>query len=122
MKPFKCSNCGLCCGPVPVNEIELKRIQKKLKRMPRTKIEKLKNQTRTPFTCMFRDEERNQCAIYNVRPEVCRMFGFYDGMVCPENPEHATIGREEGTKRLSKGGKQIGILSLSITWDNIMKI
>lgn len=120
MKPFKCDNTGECCGPVPLNELELNRIRKYLQRMPIAKRERLKNQQRPPLTCMFRDMENNQCGIYTMRPEICKMFGFYEGMVCPRNPEHATINREEGNKRLRPDGvKHVGILSLHITWDNI---
>lgn len=122
MKPFQCSNCGDCCGPVPVNALELRRIKKKLSRMPKDKLERLKNQKRPPMTCMFRDIENNECGIYNMRPEICKMFGFYEGMKCPRNPEHATIGRKEGVKRLIKDGPHVGILTLQINWDTIMKV
>jgi uncharacterized protein len=119
-KPFNCSNCGDCCGPVSVNNLELNRIKKTLSRMPKNKLDRLKNQKRDSMTCMFRDVERNECGIYAMRPEICKMFGFNEGMVCPRNPEHATISRKEGVQRLTKGGKQAGILTLQINWDNIM--
>jgi Fe-S-cluster containining protein len=121
MKPFQCSNCGECCGPVPVNKLELQRIQKKLSRMPKDKLERLKNQKRDPLTCMFRDVEKNECGIYNMRPEICKMFGLYEGMKCPRNHEHASIGRKEGVERMTKGGKHVGILTMQITWENIFE-
>lgn len=121
MKPFQCSNCGECCGPVNLNELELSRIKKALSRMPKAKIERLKNQKRDAMTCIFRDMEKDECSIYNVRPEICKMFGHYEGMKCPRNHEHATIGKEEGVKKIIKGGKQVGILTLQINWDNIFK-
>jgi uncharacterized protein len=117
---FQCSNCGDCCGPVPVNKLELSRIQKTLRRTPKEKLNRLKNQKRDSLTCMFRDMEKNECGIYNMRPEICKMFGFYKGMVCPQNPKQATISQEEGAMKLTKGGKQAGILTLQINWDNIM--
>lgn len=122
MKSFACSNCGDCCGPVPVNKLELSRIQKSLSRMPKREVERLKNQKRSPMTCMFRDIENDKCGVYNFRPEICKMFGFYEGMKCPSNPEHDTESREEGVKRLSKGGKQVGILTLQINWGNVMEV
>lgn len=120
MKSFNCSNCGECCGPVPVNKWELNRIKKHLEKLPKSQIERLKNQKRSQFTCIFRDVENNSCGIYKIRPEICKMFGFYEGMVCPRNPEHATIGRKEGQERIGTE-ETVGILSLQITWDNIMK-
>lgn len=120
MKPFDCSNCGECCGPVPVNELELSRIKKTIQRMPKEKIERLKKQKRGELTCMFRDMENNECAIYTMRPEVCKMFGFYKGLVCPRNEEHATKDTHEGNARMRKGGKPAGILTIQINWENIM--
>jgi uncharacterized protein len=122
MKPFECSNCGECCGPIPVNQQELKRIQRVVSRMPKEKRDRLANQKRDPLTCMFRDTEKNECSIYQFRPEICKMFGYYEGMQCPRNEEHATIKRGEGAERLSKGGKQAGILTLQINWNNLMKV
>lgn len=122
VKSFVCTNCGDCCGPVAVNEMELNRIQKKLLRMPKAKMERLKNQKRNPLTCMFLDIEKKECGIYDMRPEVCKMFGYYEGLKCPSNPEHATIPHEEGVKRMTKGGKHKGILTLQIDWETIMKI
>jgi Fe-S-cluster containining protein len=121
MSQFHCFNCGDCCGPVPVNELELKRIRKSLSRMPKHKLECLKNQKRDQLTCMFRDTENEVCGIYNMRPEICKMFGFYEGMVCPRNTDQAMIGRKEGFQRLNKGGKQAEILTIQINWDNIMQ-
>lgn len=120
MKPFDCSNCGECCGPVPVNELELSRIQKTLSRMPKGKLQRLQNQKRDPLTCMFRDVEKNECGIYTMRPEVCKMFGFYKNLVCPRNEEHATKEHQEGAERMRKGGKPAGILTIQINWQNIM--
>jgi uncharacterized protein len=63
--------------------------------------------------------ESNECSIYNMRPEICKMFGYYEGMVCSRNEEHATKGKQEGTKRLTKGGKPVGVLTLQITKENV---
>ena len=118
-KVFNCSNCGECCGPIPVNELELGRIRRALSRMPVEKINRLKNQQRDSLTCIFRDMESNTCSIYNMRPELCKMFGYYEGMVCSRNEEHATKSREEGMRRITKGGKAVGVLTMQINWDNI---
>lgn len=88
--------------------------------MAESKKARLKKQVRPELTCMFRDMQFNTCSIYDARPEICKMFGFYDNLVCPSNPSHAVIDRVEGAKRLAKGGKHKGVLTLQITWDNIM--
>jgi hypothetical protein len=33
--------------------------------------------------CRFRDAERGRCAVYPVRPAVCRMFGHVEWLPCP---------------------------------------
>jgi len=121
---FDCTNCGLCCGPVPVTELELKKIKKTVKEMPFATIYKLKAQKRGPLECMFRDIEDDKCTIYNARPDICKMFGFYEGMVCPNNPEYATRSMKDGHKRINKNVKDnpvVGVLSINHTWDNILK-
>lgn len=123
-KPFKCTNCGLCCGPVPVTKNELKKIKKEVNKMSFSKIQKLRSQKRDPLTCIFRDLENDKCSIYKARPDICRMFGFYKEMKCPNNPEHATKSREEGNKRIERNTKNnpvVGVLSVNITWDTILK-
>lgn len=84
---FNCLNCGSCCGPVPVMENELEQIKAKIKAMSQTTIDRLRSQERDPFDCILRDVEKNKCLIYKVRPDICRMFGFYEDMRCPNNPE-----------------------------------
>lgn len=51
------------------------------------------------------------------------MFGFYENMECPNNPEHATRSVEEGYKRIDNNTENnpvIGVLSLDITWNDIL--
>lgn len=116
MKTFNCTNCGECCGPIAVNKWELKRIKNAIKRMPQKEVKRLKNQIRNPLTCMFRDIENNCCAIYQHRPEICKMFGHYKGLVCPENPEFAV--KTNGEEQLLKQSP-VGVLTLEINWNNI---
>jgi uncharacterized protein len=97
-KPFNCSNCGDCCGPVSVNNLELNRIKKTLSRMPKNKLDRLKIQKRDSMTCMFRDVERNECGIYAMRPEICKMFGFNEGMVCLEIQSMQRLAEKKGYK------------------------
>lgn len=76
-----CKNCGECCGPVPISWKEEKNIEKYLRRNPNI-ILKLKKQFRLPLDCQFRDTEAKNCAIYQVRPLICKLFGVVKGMEC----------------------------------------
>lgn len=116
---FQCKNCGECCGPVPVTGQELADIRSEIKKMPELERNRLMKQKRPPLTCLFRDMEHNKCAVYRVRPEICRMFGRYAGMECPENKGKATKGRKEGAMRLG-ASPPVAILSLQISWQNII--
>ncbi|WP_422445997.1 YkgJ family cysteine cluster protein [Thermoanaerobacterium sp. DL9XJH110] len=78
----KCHNCGECCGPVMATEKEIEKIRKYVRDMPKEYKEKLKNQEKAILTCPYRDIENKRCAIYPVRPTICRMFGVVKGMQC----------------------------------------
>jgi len=117
-KKFNCTNCGFCCGPVPITEREFARIKKFVKKLPLADICRLKGQKRDSLSCIFRDEENGKCTIYPVRQDICKMFGFYEGMVCPNNPEHATRSRKSGYSRIEKnkkGSKVKGLMSIDVT-------
>ncbi|WP_274364325.1 YkgJ family cysteine cluster protein [Paenibacillus thermotolerans] len=112
MNTLPCQGCrGLCCGPVPVTEQEYKRIKKSVKAMPDKKRQQLKEQERFPGTCIFFDLERDRCGIYAARPEVCKMFGLYQGMACFRKPEAAVKPMEH-----RRPEKPAGILSIDFTW------
>jgi hypothetical protein len=79
-----CRNCGDCCGPLMITKKELSEIKKYIdKNISKKEKNRLKKQKRDPLTCQFRDEKNRNCAIYPVRPEVCRLFGVYDRLPCP---------------------------------------
>jgi|SRR5699024_6178534 len=110
---LNCSSCVDCCGVVPVSKQEMKNIQKELKKKSVTTINRLKKQDREPMQCMFVDVENKRCSIYKARPNICKNYGYAKGLACPYQPEKAI--REYKGKR----EKPIGILGMSITWDNI---
>ena len=110
MEQLPCQDCkGLCCGPVAISEVELKKIKKKIKTMPRKTRYKLENQLRFHGTCIFYDTEKDQCGIYSARPKACSMFGYYKGMTCFRKPELAT-------KNHDFIEEPVGILSIDFTW------
>lgn len=73
----KCSECGECCSNfLPIASSEIKVIKRYIKK------HKIKEQTRCQpvagptldMTCPFRSEVEKGCLIYQVRPEICRVF------------------------------------------------
>ncbi|EJL44047.1 MULTISPECIES: YkgJ family cysteine cluster protein [Brevibacillus] len=111
MNTLPCQDCkGLCCGPVPITEKERKHIHKKLKAMPKKLRENLEQQPRFSGTCIFYDMNKDQCGIHSFRPEICRMFGYHEDLVCFRKPELATKGKVAIKERY------IGHLSIDFTW------
>lgn len=112
MDTLPCKGCrGLCCGPVPVTAKELNKIKIKIKKMPEKLRSNLENQTRYVGTCIFYDLENDRCGIHSVRPEICKMFGYYKELVCFRKPELAT------KNIISKQENPVGILSVDYKWD-----
>lgn len=111
METLPCQGCkGLCCGPVPVSENELKRLRKKVKAMPAKTRNELKNQQRFPGTCIFYDLKKDRCGVHASRPGVCKAFGLHQNLVCFKNPQaalHKDWKMEEPAS---------GILSIDYTW------
>jgi len=106
-----CQGCkGLCCGPVPITEQDLKRIRIKLKSMPGKTRMALESQPRHYGTCIFYDLDQDKCGIHSARPEICKAFGYYQTLVCFRKPELAA------KKNWFPADKPIGTLSIDITW------
>ncbi len=80
--PFICHTCGACClnfaPQVPADD--LPKIARYLNK-PQEEIKKQhvecyrKRFTDTPVNCIFLDK-KNQCMIYPLRPEPCRLYPF----------------------------------------------
>jgi Fe-S-cluster containining protein len=85
---------------VPFTKYDRARITKYLIELGLEYLEKLQGQKRELLTCQYRDIENKKCAIHPVRPEICRMQGYYKGLECPHQPQFANKTREEGMKRL----------------------
>ncbi|WP_442596450.1 YkgJ family cysteine cluster protein [Neobacillus sp. D3-1R] len=113
MGTLPCQGCrGLCCGPVPITEQEFKKIKKKVKSMPTKLRNELENQHRHFGTCIFYDLKNDKCGIHSARPDICRMFGYHQELVCFRKPKLATdqtpIQRRE----------TIGTLSIDLKWEH----
>lgn len=79
----KCTKCGECCGPVAATREEMEIIKDFMQERG------IKYKDRGILVCGFLTED-NSCAIYDVRPWVCRIFGVVKELVCPYFPEEAT--------------------------------
>ena len=69
----RCTNCGECCGPVPITHNDYARISNYLQGNGYAR--EVVRHKHKPLDCVFRDNELKKCAIYPVRPMVCRLFG-----------------------------------------------
>lgn len=73
----ECLNCGQCCSNfLPVSAKEIKNIHRYIKK---NKIFEQKHLVPVlgpviDLTCPFRDNSKRVCAIYAVRPAICRDF------------------------------------------------
>ena len=73
-KDGKCSHCGGCCTEFLIlTEDEVKRIKEYVKKNNIKEIRHL-NDHEIKVLCPFRDEEKKICTIYEVRPEICKLF------------------------------------------------
>ena len=67
-------HCGECCGPVVCLETEMNLIQQFCK------DNDIVRRNGDPLTCGF--YQKGKCAVYPVRPFLCRLFGHVGTMVC----------------------------------------
>lgn len=98
----QCSNCGQCCGDIlHLSKQEIKRIDDYLKKhkvepTPRCILFDYDN------TCPFRDKTNKRCKIYEVRPEICRVYK------CDKSPEVVARNREINNKgKLPRSMRQL---------------
>jgi Fe-S-cluster containining protein len=113
---FQCFNCGQCCGVVPATTNKLNKIKKYIKKHPEILV--LKNQLKDNLTCIFRDNLKNQCTIYEVRPLICRQFGRYniDKLICPNNKDVELKPGEKALKQMhSRDWSKVKLLG----WEEI---
>lgn len=76
-KDGKCSGCGNCCSNLlPMSQKEIDIIHKYIKKHHIKECRHLFPTARPSIdlTCPFRDNDNKTCAIYEVRPEICRQF------------------------------------------------
>lgn len=70
----KCIGCGECCSNMlPLSQNEISRIKAYIKKH-NIKEQRHNFMTGIDMTCPFRDEANKKCAVYPVRPDICREF------------------------------------------------
>ena len=78
----KCSNCGGCCNDIiPLTNADINRIKIYIKKNDIKEIKHNLNfllKMTYDSCCPFRDEQKQICTIYPVRPAVCRCFSCHD--------------------------------------------
>jgi len=77
LEHFECKRCGQCCElPVHVTPKEVKRIARQTKLQPREFCMDVEGLVYLKHPCPFFEESEKRCKIYNIRPEVCRLYPF----------------------------------------------
>lgn len=100
-----CTNCGRCCGIIPVSSIELKEIRAYVSK------HNIKAINIHSMICPFRDDKKKICVIYPVRPMICRLMGVVEGMECPNGNTCELDGRKFISKRTHDQLKTTRILN-----------
>ena len=93
---LNCNNCGGCCGPVPISQIEYKNIKEYCIEKNIVPILYL------DYTCPFRDEKNKKCMIYEVRPMLCKLMGVTKGMYCDNKNTYEIDGYKFISKDINK--------------------
>lgn len=76
-KDGKCSGCGGCCSNLlPMSQKEVDVIHRYIMKHHIKECKHLLPVAKPAFdmTCPFRDNDNKICAIYEVRPEICKQF------------------------------------------------
>jgi hypothetical protein len=98
---MKCDEgCGRCCGIIPVTEKEYTRI---MLRADRDGVVPMAQGITCPFF------QLGKCAVYEVRPLACRLFGQVDQMPCPFG-YNTNVEDEIGRKLVRDNGKPAHVL------------
>jgi len=98
----KCKMCGRCCGIIPASATEIAKIDKYLQKKSVNVVKReaplsfesthpwlsgsvFGGNTICPFLNGAPTDKKRTCAIYQVRPGICRAFPHDVAMNCPNN-------------------------------------
>ncbi len=94
----QCSRCGGCCTDIlPMNYIEIDRIQRYVKQHHIQPIEHIHDPNTIDLLCPFLDQKSHSCIIYDVRPRICRDF------ICSLGKEDIAKLRDDGASKSMRG-------------------
>jgi Fe-S-cluster containining protein len=84
MVNLPCKTCKAeCCGTVPISQPRLDKIKLYLSELPPEEYAELAGQERAPLDCAFIDKRTHSCAVYPVRPSLCKLYGTTERLLCP---------------------------------------
>lgn len=89
--------CHSSCGPIAMTDVENRRITKRTGIPPATLVEENDQGMITDVKCSLLRPD-NTCAVYAIRPMICRLWGIVDALKCPWGckPDPDWIGYREG--------------------------
>ena len=120
-----CAGCGgKCCGPVPVGAGEWAALVEAMRRLPSQAVDRLEAQERPDLACPLRDVEADRCAVYPVRPLVCRLWGEDPAAPCPYGPLAWRKPRPGEVARIKERlarecGPVVGVLGIDLGWPEL---
>ena len=102
---MKCDpHCGDCCGPVSCSEDEYQKIKKHV-------VEnKIHFSSKSPLEMVFGSctfYQKGRCAIYEVRPMVCKLFGHVEKLKCSRGYNVNDLTDREAFKMLKVSGEGV---------------
>ncbi|MBI1887166.1 MAG: YkgJ family cysteine cluster protein [Nitrosomonadales bacterium] len=110
---FQCKEgCYDCCGPVQLSRLEYIRCIHASGRTAKDVKRQMQNNLKQGiYTCPLLDVETKQCAVYSVRPAICRLFGVVKGeLLCPHGyaPESAALLSDEQARAILREVEELG--------------
>jgi Fe-S-cluster containining protein len=103
--------CAIACGPIPLSEIEARRLQLASHTKPRTVIRLLADggpETLTPRERCIYLTPADRCSVYAVRPLICRAWGLVRLMSCMHGCLPDRWLRDTDFVRLAQAIERIG--------------
>lgn len=103
--------CAIACGPIPLSDLEARRLQLATHVKPRTVIRVVADGP--PSTAIERErciylKDEARCSVYSIRPLICRAWGLVRMMSCPHGCVPATWVNDVEFARLAQEVGSLG--------------
>lgn len=110
---FQCKEgCYDCCGPVQLSRLEYTRcVQASGRTAKEVRQQMQSNLKQGIYECPLLDPKTKKCAVYTVRPAICRLFGVVKGeLLCPHGyaPESAALLSDEQAREILLEVEELG--------------